>query len=381
MPARIASKQSKTDKSASNGCAEPDADFRPGSLAQLNSHYPMRRVHLACERKTHHQTTLAKTVRCAGVGLHSGAEVRMALQPAPADSGIVFIRRDLNFADRSDAVIPALFSQVCQSTLCSTLGNQCGASVRTVEHVMAALAGLGVDNACIELDGPEVPVMDGSAAPFVAMIEDAGLAVLARPRRVLKITRPVRVENGDGFCALSPSDHRIMESEIDFPEKAIGCQRARFRLDKDDFRTMLAPARTFCRARDIATMRAAGLALGGSLANAVVVDGADILNAEGLRYRDEFVRHKLLDALGDLYLAGLPVIGHYQGKKAGHTLHNKLLHAVFAARAFALLEVMPRAAKPRNAPLRRAPSRAAAVRTAGGAGEPVASPLAAQSSQ
>ena len=376
MPARIASKQRKTDKSAKNGRAESDADFRPASLAQLHSHYPVRRAHLVCGRETHHQTTLAKTVRCAGVGLHSGAEVRMALKPAPADSGIVFIRRDVNLA-RSDAVIPALFSQVCQSTLCSTLGNQSGASVRTVEHVMAALAGLGVDNAYIELDGPEVPVMDGSAAPFVAMIDDAGLKPLARPRRVLKITRPVRVENGDGFCALSPSEHCIMEAEIDFPEKAIGRQRARIRLDEEDFRTVLAPARTFCRARDVATMRAAGLALGGSLANAVVVDGADILNAQGLRYRDEFARHKLLDALGDLYLAGLPVIGHYQGRKAGHTLHNKLLHAVFAARAFALLELMPRAAGKRAAAPQVKPR--APLSDGGGAGEPLTAPLAAQS--
>lgn len=319
------------------------------------------------------QTTLAKEVGCEGVGLHSGAEVRMVLKPAAANSGIVFIRRDAAVSDRSAAIVPALFSQVRQSTLCSSLGNQHGTSVGTVEHVMAALAGLGVDNALIELDGPEVPIMDGSAAPFVAMIDEAGLASSQAPRRVLKITRPVRVESGDSFCALSPSAQLTMESEIDFAETAIGRQRVRMVPNVTRFRSALASARTFCCARDVATMRAAGLALGGSLNNAVVVDGADILNEEGLRYRDEFVRHKLLDALGDMYLAGLQIVGHYRGRKAGHTLHNKLLHAVFAARAFALLELTPRAT------VQRAASRRAAAARGVGAGSGAAAPLAAQS--
>lgn len=359
----------------------------PGSLAQFYSQYQLRRA----GAHTHpfgpaacHQTTLARKVSCAGVGLHSGAEVRMVLRPAPADSGIVFIRRDSDLPDRSEAVIPALFSQVCQSTLCSTLGAARGASVRTVEHVMAALAGLGVDNAYIELDGPEVPVMDGSAAPFVAMIDRAGLAAWPQRRRVLKITKPVRVESGDGFCELRPSRRLMLDSEIDFPEAAIGRQRLRMVLNEENFRRSLAPARTFCRARDVAGMRAAGLALGGSLDNAVVVDGAAILNADGLRYHDEFVRHKLLDALGDLYLAGLPVLGHYRGRKAGHTLHNKLLHAVFAARAFALLELTP----PRTAAGEGVVSERGASSSrlpAAGAGAPAAgaptagAPLAAQS--
>lgn len=274
------------------------------------------------------QRTLAAPFTCSGVGLHSGADVSITLKPAPANSGVVFIRTDIK--NKEEACIPALFAHVCQVTLCSVIGNSFGHTVGTVEHLMAALSGTGIDNVLIEIDGPEVPVMDGSSQAFVNMIHEVGTKKLNEPRRMIRITRPVRVEDGDKFCELLPDRGCIFEVNIDFKNPRIGKQAAIMDLAADEFCDDFAQARTFGMLEEVQAMHAAGLALGGSLENAVVLDGEDVLNEGGLRSEDEFVRHKLLDAVGDLYLAGLRIIGKYHGVKSGHALHNKLLHALFS---------------------------------------------------
>lgn len=273
------------------------------------------------------QTTLASVVTLSGIGLHSGTEVSLTLKPAGADIGILFVRTDA--PNLEDGLIPALFSRVCDVTLSSRIANSRGYSVGTVEHLMAALSGLGVDNVIVELDGPEVPIMDGSALPFVKLIQKAGLADLPSPRRYLRILRPVRIEVGDAFCELLPDDSACFEAVIDFENDAIGRQEFALDLTPDAFVSQLSSSRTFCMLNQVEAMHRVGLALGGSLENAVVVGEEGVINEEGLREENEFVRHKLLDAVGDMYLAGLPIIGRYRGFKAGHALHNKLLHALF----------------------------------------------------
>jgi len=273
------------------------------------------------------QTTVAGAVSCAGIGLHSGSEVSFTLRPATANTGVVFVRTDIE--NPEEAIIPALFPHVCQVTLCSVIGNMHGHTVGTVEHLMAALAGMGIDNVIIEIDGSEVPVMDGSSSAFVDLIEQAGIEELSMARRMIRIVRPIRVEDGDKVCELLPDDETVFEADIDFDNDVIGRQTASVTLKEGSFRTELADARTFGMLQEVQAMHAAGLALGGSLDNAVVVDGDRVLNEGGLRCPDEFVRHKLLDAVGDLYLAGLRIIGRYRGVKSGHALHNKLLHALF----------------------------------------------------
>lgn len=274
------------------------------------------------------QTTLASSVSCSGIGLHSGSEVSLVLRPAPANTGIVFVRTDIENPEES--IIPALFSHVCQVTLCTTIGNRFGHTVGTIEHLMAALAGLGVDNAIVEVDGSEVPVLDGSACEFVKMIDEAGLQELPEPRRILRIKKPVRVEDDGKFCELLPDDESVYEAQIDFDNALIGSQKGVFVLSGDNFREQICNARTFGMLHEVQAMHASGLALGGSLANAVVIDGDRVLNEEGLRSSDEFIRHKILDAVGDLYLAGVRIIGRYNAYKSGHALHHKLLHALFS---------------------------------------------------
>ncbi len=275
------------------------------------------------------QQTLRTAIDCVGVGVHSGQRSRLTLRPAAAGSGIVFRRSDLGVD------IPARFDHVVDTKLCTVLGlpGRRDAVVGTVEHVMAALSGMGISNCIVEVDGPEVPILDGSAAPFVFLIECAGILVQAAPERAIAIRRPIRVSQGDAFVELRPyaaAPALSITMSIAFADAAIGEQSLALRIASDSFRRELAAARTFGRAADVATLQAHGLALGGSLENAVVVDGANVLNPGGLRMAGEFVRHKMLDAVGDLALSGAPLLGRLVAHKSGHALNNRLLRALFA---------------------------------------------------
>src|ERR1044071_1477988 len=273
------------------------------------------------------QRTLRTAVGCRGVGLHCGQSVALTLRPAPPDSGIVFRRID------AGAEIRAHWKNTIVSSLSTVLSNGEGVRINTIEHLMAALAGSRVDNAVVELDGPEVPIMDGSAAPFVQMIERAGLLAQDAVRRAFKILKPVQVSESGCSAALLPEHGFSMSFEIDFDNALIKRQDLALTVDAETFKAELASARTFGLLDDLPRLKAAGLARGGSLENAVVVSGDRVLNAGGLRYADEFVRHKLLDAFGDLYLAGGPIIGHFRGVRSGHALTRRLLAALFADRA------------------------------------------------
>ncbi len=273
------------------------------------------------------QNTIKAPVRFKGTGLHSGRPARMTILPASAEHGIWFRRTDVT--DR-DAMIPALWDVVEPTQLCTRLVNMAGVSVSTVEHVMAALAGCGVHNAMIEIDGPEVPILDGSSVPFVRAIVERGVRAQNAPVRAIEILRPVRVQVGEASAALLPSDRLTIEFHIDFAEAAIGRQSKTLDMANGAFARELCDSRTFCRHSDVEMMQQNGLALGGSLDNAVVFDGNTVMNPGGLRHGDEAVRHKMLDALGDLALAGLPLLGRYVGARAGHSVTNALLRALFA---------------------------------------------------
>ncbi|MTH77293.1 UDP-3-O-acyl-N-acetylglucosamine deacetylase [Paracoccus aestuariivivens] len=273
------------------------------------------------------QTTIAQKAQFRGVGLHSGAAVRLAILPAPANHGIVFVRVDLG-----GVRIPARWDHVTPSQLCTLLDNGKGATVSTVEHVMAALAGTGITNAIVEVNGPEVPILDGSSEPFVKGIVRAGIRTLnGTEMRAIRILRPVEVHHGQGFARLSPADHLEIHFDIDFEDAAIGHQEKRLDMANGSFIHELMDSRTFCRQSDVVQMQQNGLALGGTYLNAVVIDGDRILSPGGLRHSDEAVRHKMLDAVGDLALAGAPLLGRYTGHRAGHAMTNKLLRALFAA--------------------------------------------------
>lgn len=273
------------------------------------------------------QHTIARPASCTGIGLHTGARVRLTIRPAGVGEGVRFVRTDVK--DR-DAVIPANALGVSSTQLGTNLTNGDGVSVATVEHFLAACSGMGVDNLTAELEGPEAPIMDGSAAPFVAMILEAGLSAQEAPRRFLKILKPVEVRDGVKFARLSPGEDFSIRVGIDFAAKAIGRQTIMFNLHPGAFARDVAFARTFGFAADVEKLRSMGFARGGSLDNAIVVDGDEILNPDGLQVPDEFVRHKLLDVIGDLYLAGGPIEGAYDGEQPGHALNNRLLRAVFA---------------------------------------------------
>jgi UDP-3-O-[3-hydroxymyristoyl] N-acetylglucosamine deacetylase len=273
------------------------------------------------------QHTLAAPALFAGVGIHTGQRVRVSIRPAPVGAGISFVRSDLIGGDNR---IDALGDRVVQTRMETVIGNASGASVATIEHLMAALCALGVDNAVIELDGPEVPILDGSAAPFVDILDRAGLRRQEAPRRYIEITQPIEVTDGDKRAALLPADRFEMAFEIAFDSTAIGRQTIEIAVDEASFRAELADARTFGFAHEVEALRAAGLARGGSLENVVVIDGERVLNPEGLRRPDEFVRHKALDAIGDLYLLGAPLIARFEGRYAGHGLNNALVRSVMA---------------------------------------------------
>jgi UDP-3-O-[3-hydroxymyristoyl] N-acetylglucosamine deacetylase len=272
------------------------------------------------------RTTLKRETRLVGTGLHSGRPARMVLRPA-AEGGIRFRRVDVT--DR-DNVVPARFDRVADTTLCTVLRNDAGVTVATVEHVMAALAGTGVTDLVIDIDGPEVPIMDGSAQRFVRAILRTGLRALDGPLRAIRILKPVREADGDVVAELAPGPALTIDFAIDFPDAAIGRQAKRLTMENGTFVHELSDCRTFCRRADVEAMQANGLALGGSLDNAVVVEGDAVLNPGGLRRSDEFVRHKMLDALGDLALAGAPILGAYRGVRAGHGATNRLLRRLFA---------------------------------------------------
>ncbi|PVA07021.1 UDP-3-O-acyl-N-acetylglucosamine deacetylase [Thalassorhabdomicrobium marinisediminis] len=277
------------------------------------------------------QTTIDTTVAFEGKGLHLGEPVSVVVHPAAADHGIVFRRADVaaNTPAGANADIPALWSNVIVSPLNTRIENAFGTSVSTIEHIMAALAGCGIHNALIEVTGPEVPILDGSAAPFVAGFLRAGVRRLNRPLRVIEVRKPVSVTVGDATARLDPSDTLHIRFEIDFTDRAIGHQEKTLNMSNGAFVRELCDSRTFCRSRDVDAMRANGLALGGTLENAVVVEGGKVLSPGGLRHADEAVRHKMLDALGDLYTAGAPILGRYTGSKAGHAVTNALLRALF----------------------------------------------------
>lgn len=275
------------------------------------------------------QTCLQTAAAFRGVGLHSGRKARLVVRPASADHGIVFRRTDLTGARD----IPALWHCAEPAALCTRIRNAAGAHVDTIEHLMAALAGCGIHNALVEIDGPEVPILDGSAEPFVRAFLDAGIMTLAAPVRALRLLSPVAVQAGDARARLDPANHLQISFHIDFEDAAIGRQSKHLSMANGNFVRELSDSRTFCRQRDVDAMHAAGLALGGSYDNAVVVDGAQVLSPGGLRHADEPVRHKMLDALGDLALAGMPILARYTGDRAGHALTGRLLAALFATPA------------------------------------------------
>jgi len=273
------------------------------------------------------EKTLKSSIGCTGIGLHSGRTVSMTLHPAAPGTGIRFRRTDIA---GGCAEIPADWRHVAETHMCTALTDADGARVATVEHLMAALAGCEIDNAVIEINGPEVPVMDGSAAPFVFLIECAGIVSQDRPRRAIRILKPVEVVDKDRRIALLPGDGSSVSFDIAFDDSAIDRQEMVFGFRNGAFKAEIARARTFGFEHEAIQLREAGLAKGASLENAVVVNGERVLNPEGLRYDDEFVRHKILDCIGDLYLAGAPILGHIHCSRSGHTLNNRLLRALFA---------------------------------------------------
>ena len=273
------------------------------------------------------QATLRQSVSFSGVGLHSGRIARVVVHPQAANMGIWFARSDMPGA----ALIPAHYTAVPLSRLCTKLRGEDGAEISTVEHLMAALAGCGIHNALIEVDGPELPILDGSAAPFVRAFLDAGIQSQTAAIHAIEILREVSVQDGESRATLSPAAGLEMDFTIDFEDAAIGRQRRVANLANGRFVREFCDSRTFCRKADVDAMRAAGLALGGTYENAVVVDGDRVLSPGGLRHADEAVRHKMLDALGDLALAGAPILGRYTGLRAGHMLTNQLLRALFSS--------------------------------------------------
>ena len=275
------------------------------------------------------QQTIERPAMCAGIGVHSGEKARLVLKPAPVGTGVVFRRTDI---DASDVSIHAHADAVSDTRLGTTLTNEAGVSVAVVEHLMAALAGLGIDNLIIDIDGPEVPIMDGSSAVFCELLLQAGLKKQSAPRCRIRILERIEIIDGPKRATLSPSDDSILtlRARIEYDDSIIGIQQMALRLAPGMFARDLAFARTYGFARDVEMLRANGLARGGSLDNAVVLDDGAVMNPEGLRAEDEFVRHKMLDAVGDLMLAGAPIAGSYDAVQPGHALNNALVRKLLA---------------------------------------------------
>ena len=299
------------------------------------------------------QTTLADRLCLSGIGVHSNAPASLNLLPAEADTGIVFRRTGLK--GRADREISAKWSNVSMTELCTVIGDPATATISTIEHLLAAFSGLGIDNVIVEVDGPEVPIMDGSAAEFVEAIDQVGTVVLSAQRRYLRILKPVRIEQGRAFSELRPSsDGFKLEVEIDFPSNMIGRQTLSMLLTPHNFRRELARARTFGFLRDVERLWKAGFALGASLENTVALDDERILNPEGLRFTNEFVRHKTLDAVGDLALAGAPILGTYRSYCGGHKMNVAVLEALFADKSSYEFVEAPRVRSAGRVPMRAA---------------------------
>lgn len=273
------------------------------------------------------QRTLKDATGCTGIGLHCGEKIRLRIKPAPPDTGIRFVRTDVE----SRPMIQARFENVVDTTLATTLGFN-GCRVSTIEHLMAAFFGLGVDNALVELDGPEVPIMDGSAAPFVFLLKGAGIVEQqGAPKRFIVIRRPFKIKDGNRSVSISPSKELKITYTIDFQHPLLRNQEYELSFSGGSFVREISRARTFGFLRDVETLKENGLAKGGSLDNAIVVDDFRILNEDGLRFDDEFVRHKILDFIGDLSLVGAPVIGHFKVQKSGHFLNQHMLKRLMAS--------------------------------------------------
>ena len=275
-----------------------------------------------------HQRTIRNPIKATGVGLHSGKEMNLELLPAPVNAGITFIRTDLDPEIR----IPAIFEYVGDTTLSTTLFKE-GYRIGTIEHLLSAIAGLGIDNCIIRVDGPEIPIMDGSASPFVFLIQAAGLEIQDELKKFIRVKKEVRVERGDTFAAIKPFDGFKVSFEIDFDNPTISqySQKASIDFSSTSFVKEVCRARTFGSMKDMDHLQSQGLALGANVDNAIAIGEHGIVNEEGLRFDDEFVKHKILDAIGDLYLLGHNLIGQFSGYKSGHSLNNELLRKILAS--------------------------------------------------
>ena len=280
---------------------------------------------IASNRKNINQQTIEKPIVISGIGLHSGSRVSIELEEAPEDNGIKFIRTD----KKTKNIIDAIWSNVTSTTLSTTISNS-EVDVSTIEHLMSALSGLHIDNLNIYISASEVPIMDGSSEPFVKLIEQNGIKIQNKRRKILKVKKEIFVSNDKGSVKLIPNNQFSIDFEIDFPSSVVSKQSCQLQLVNGNYKTDIASARTFGFEKDVSYLRSNGFALGGSLQNAVVVGDNKILNKEGLRFKDEFVRHKILDSIGDLYLAGAPIEAYFYGKKSGHNLNNLLLRKLFS---------------------------------------------------
>jgi len=272
------------------------------------------------------QQTIRKSFSLNGIGLHSGKKVKITVEPAKVNNGIKFIRTDLT----KDNIVPALWSNVSSTNLCTTISNEKGVSVSTIEHLMSSLSGMHIDNANILINNLEVPIMDGSSLPFVEELENSGIVNQETPRRIISVKKEIFVSNNDSYAKIAPNKQFSIDFEIDFESQLVSKQACQLQLINGNYKTDVSSARTFGFEKDVDYLQANGLALGGSLDNAVVVGEKNILNKEGLRFNDEFVRHKILDSIGDLYLAGKPIQGYFYGSKSGHFLNNQLLKELFS---------------------------------------------------
>ncbi len=276
--------------------------------------------------KNNNQQTISNSISIRGIGLHTGNLVELTLEPAAVDNGIKFIRVD----KKNDNVIEAIWSNVSETVLSTTISNSNGLKISTIEHLMSALSGLHIDNLNIYINANEVPIMDGSSKPFVELIEEIGIKQQSKKRKLLNVKKSIEVSENNTSVKIVPNNQFSIDFEIDFPSKIVSKQSCQLQLINGNYKTDIAAARTFGFEKDVKYLRSNGLALGGSLDNAVVVGENEILNKDGLRYTDEFVRHKILDSIGDLYLAGSPIIGYFYGNKSGHYLNNQLLRKLFS---------------------------------------------------
>jgi UDP-3-O-[3-hydroxymyristoyl] N-acetylglucosamine deacetylase len=272
------------------------------------------------------QRTIGKEFSFFGIGLHTGKKIKVTLMPSEPNTGISFLRTDI----KKNNLIKALWHNVSSTILCTTISNQSGVSVSTIEHLMSALSGMHIDNMLVLIDGPEVPIMDGSSKPFVELLEKNEIILQAFDRKIIKVKKEVKVTKDDSFVKIAPNNQFSINFEIDFESHLIKKQECQLQMINGNYKTDISSARTFGFEKDVKQLRKNGYALGGSLENAVVVGENSILNEDGLRFSDEFVRHKILDSIGDLYLAGNPVQGYFYGKKSGHFLNNQLLRKLLS---------------------------------------------------